>query len=84
VPEVIDEGITGFVVDTEEAAIAAIKPAASLDRRRIRATFERRFAARRMAEDYRRSYERLLGAGAVVPQRNLPCRPGTVTTPSSG
>jgi glycosyltransferase involved in cell wall biosynthesis len=41
VPEVIDEGVTGFVVDTEEAAIAAIERAANLDRRRIRATFER-------------------------------------------
>ena len=60
VPEVIDEGVTGFVADTEEAALAAIGRAASLDRRRIRATFERRFAARRMAEDYLRSYERLL------------------------
>src|SRR5262245_46672768 len=60
VPEVIDDGITGFVVDTEEAAIAAIERSATLDRRRIRATFERRFTARRMAQDYLRSYESLL------------------------
>lgn len=52
VPEVIDDGITGFVVDDEEGAIAATKRLRGLDRARIRRVFEERFTARRMAEDY--------------------------------
>jgi len=60
VPEVIDEGVTGFIVDNEDEALAAIKRVGELDRRRVRMTFERRFTARRMAEDYIHHYERLL------------------------
>jgi glycosyltransferase involved in cell wall biosynthesis len=60
VPEVIDEGITGFIVDNEDEAIAAIKRIGELDRQRVRATFERRFTARRMAEDYLLHYQSLL------------------------
>src|SRR5262249_4854791 len=40
VPEVIDEGVTGFVVDSEEQAIAAVRKLGDLDRRRVRARFE--------------------------------------------
>ncbi len=60
VPEVVDDGVTGIVVDNEGEAIAAIKRLSELDRRVIRATFERRFTVRRMAEDYARHYEALL------------------------
>jgi glycosyltransferase involved in cell wall biosynthesis len=56
VPEVIDEGITGFVVDDLESAAAAVHRAVGLDRRRVRETFERRFSATRMAQDYLRVY----------------------------
>jgi glycosyltransferase involved in cell wall biosynthesis len=59
VPEIIDDGVTGFIVDTEGEAVAAIGRLAELDRRKIRATFERRFSARRMAEDYVRIFETL-------------------------
>jgi glycosyltransferase involved in cell wall biosynthesis len=59
VPEVIADGVTGFVVDSHEEALAAIGRVDTLDRRRIRAEFERRFTARRMAEDYVQLYERL-------------------------
>jgi glycosyltransferase involved in cell wall biosynthesis len=62
VAEVVDEGVTGFVVENEDEAIAAVKRIGELDRRTIRATFERRFTARRMAEDYLRRYEALLRA----------------------
>jgi glycosyltransferase involved in cell wall biosynthesis len=62
VPEVIDEGVTGFVVDNEDEAIAAVKRIGELDRRTVRATFEKRFTARRMAEKYLRYYELLLRA----------------------
>jgi len=60
VPEVIDEGVTGFIVDNEEDAVAAVARVSELDRRLVRATFERRFNARRMTADYLRFYEKLL------------------------
>ena len=60
VPEVIDEGVTGFVVDNEDEALAAIRRVGELDRQTVRATFERRFTARRMANDYLRIYEKVL------------------------
>jgi glycosyltransferase involved in cell wall biosynthesis len=51
VPEVIEEGMTGFVVESEAQAVAAIGRIHRLDRRYIRARFEQRFTARRMAEE---------------------------------
>ena len=60
VPEVVDDGVTGFIVDDEDQAVAAIKRVGELDRKQVRATFEKRFSARRMAEDYLRHYESLL------------------------
>ena len=57
VPEVIDEGITGFVVETEEEAVQAIL---RLDELSLRAQFERRFTAERMAQDYVAHYGALI------------------------
>ena len=59
VPEVIDHGVTGFIVPDEAAAVRAIGNLGQLDRRRVRRQFERRFTARRMAEDYLSVYEEL-------------------------
>jgi glycosyltransferase involved in cell wall biosynthesis len=59
VPEVVDHGMTGFVVSDEEEAIQAIGRLGELDRRRIRTQFEKRFTARRMAEDYLNHYAAL-------------------------
>lgn len=59
VPEVIDEGVTGFVVDDEETAASAAERLHLLDRALVRTTFEQRFTARRMAEDYIRVYQHL-------------------------
>jgi glycosyltransferase involved in cell wall biosynthesis len=59
VPEVIDHGITGFVVDGEDQAIEAVGRIAELDRRRVRAHFEQRFSAARMAREYLAHYEAL-------------------------
>ncbi len=61
VPEVIDEGRTGFIVEDIAGAVAAIPRAAALDRAAIRAVFERRWTARRMAEEYLALYRRLAG-----------------------
>jgi glycosyltransferase involved in cell wall biosynthesis len=57
VPEIIENGVTGFIVDDEAQAIEAIERIGELDRYRIRAEFERRFTVRRMAEDYIRCYK---------------------------
>jgi len=62
VPEIIDEGVTGFVVSSEQEALTAIARVAQLDRRRIRATFERRFTASTMARAYVELYTQLLSA----------------------
>jgi glycosyltransferase involved in cell wall biosynthesis len=60
VPEVIDDGVTGFIVDNETEAAAATQRLRTLDRARIRRVFEERFTARRMAEDYVNIYRRLI------------------------
>ena len=60
VPEVVEEGVTGFVVDDEEQAVAALRRLHSLDRARVRRRFEERFTARRMAEDYLAIYRHLI------------------------
>jgi glycosyltransferase involved in cell wall biosynthesis len=60
VPEVIDEGVTGFIIRNEDEAVAAAQKLHLLDRRRIRQVFERRFSARRMAEDYIDAYRLLM------------------------
>jgi len=64
VPEVIDDGITGFVVGAEEQAVEAIKRLRELDRHRIRERFEERFTARRMAQDYILHYRDLIARSA--------------------
>jgi glycosyltransferase involved in cell wall biosynthesis len=60
VPEVIDHGVTGFIVDDEYGAVAAVAGLHALDRSRIRRVFEKRFTARRMAEDYLTIYRQLI------------------------
>jgi glycosyltransferase involved in cell wall biosynthesis len=60
VPEVLEDGVTGYIVNDMPAAIEAARRASSLDRRRIRETFERKFSARRMADDYLALYRELM------------------------
>src|SRR6266478_8850417 len=48
VPEVIDDGITGFIVMDEAEAVQAVKRVEDIDRRAIRRRFEQRFSAKRM------------------------------------
>ena len=52
VPEIIDDGVTGFIVESELQAIAAVSRLSLLSRRTVRAGFAARFTARRMAQDY--------------------------------
>jgi glycosyltransferase involved in cell wall biosynthesis len=62
VREVVEEGVTGFVVGDMDAAVEAALRAVYLDRAAIRRRFEARFTAPRMAADYLAIYERLVGA----------------------
>jgi len=59
VPEIVEDGVTGFIVDDEGHAVRALGRVGEIDRRRVRARFEQRFAAKRMAEEYVRYYETL-------------------------
>ena len=61
VPEVLDEGVTGFIVDSIDGAVKALEQVPHFDRKKCRKTFEKRFTATRMANDYMRVYERLVG-----------------------
>lgn len=60
VPEVLDDGITGFLVNSVEEAAAAVGRIGELDRAQIRAVFEKRFSVQRMVDDYLAAYELLL------------------------
>jgi glycosyltransferase involved in cell wall biosynthesis len=62
VPEVLEHGVTGFIVDDQAQAVAAAREIGRLDRAACRAVFERRFTARRMAEQYLDVYEALSAA----------------------
>ena len=66
VTEIIEPGVTGFVVDSLDEAIDAARRVHLLDRRRCRAEFEQRFTAARMTTDYLRIYEQLAVAEAAV------------------
>jgi glycosyltransferase involved in cell wall biosynthesis len=59
VPEIIQEGTNGFIVDSIDGAVEAVPRAANLDRRDVRAHFERRFSAERMTRDYVELYRRI-------------------------
>jgi glycosyltransferase involved in cell wall biosynthesis len=61
VREVVEDGVTGFIVESEEEAVHAItNRLGSLSRQGIRARFEERFTARRMANDYLDVYHQLI------------------------
>ncbi len=66
VPEVIDEGVTGYTVDTVEQAIGVLPKVLDLDRKRVRAVFDEKFTAARMARDYVKLYRKLLNKSAPL------------------
>jgi glycosyltransferase involved in cell wall biosynthesis len=74
VPEVIEEGVTGFIVENETQAIAAVHRLEQLDRRKIRSRFEERFSATRMAKEYEGLY-RKLAADAPQARARLDTQP---------
>jgi glycosyltransferase involved in cell wall biosynthesis len=65
-PEIVDHGVTGFIVDDVDEAVAAIPLARGLDRAAIRRRFEERFSVARMARDYLELYDEVLRRGALA------------------
>lgn len=68
VDEIVEDGVTGYVVEDEMSAAAAVRKVASLSRSAIRRRFEERFTARRMAEDYIRVYRKQTEGLRLRPQ----------------
>jgi glycosyltransferase involved in cell wall biosynthesis len=64
VPEILEDGVTGFIVEDEQGAIGATYRLAELSRSKIREKFEARFTARRMAQDYVSVYRSLIERSA--------------------
>jgi glycosyltransferase involved in cell wall biosynthesis len=62
VREVLEDGVSGFIVDTVEQGTLAVRRIANLDRAKVRSEFERRFTAGRMADCYLEIYDKLLHA----------------------
>jgi glycosyltransferase involved in cell wall biosynthesis len=60
VPEIVEDGLTGRIVSSVDEAVQAIPDLLALDRKAIRARFEERFSARRMASDYAKVYQTIL------------------------
>ncbi len=63
VPEIIDQDVTGAIVDTVEEAVRMLPHVMALDRGAVRRRFEQRFSATRMAKDYLQVYHSLLKQG---------------------
>jgi glycosyltransferase involved in cell wall biosynthesis len=82
VPEVIDGGVTGSIVESREEGIKRLPAVLSLDRRAVRRRFEERFSAERMAKDYLNAYRSLLASipGAAKDNRIAPRRSGAAKT----
>jgi glycosyltransferase involved in cell wall biosynthesis len=66
VPEIIEHGVTGYIVSSVEEAVAAAQTIKNIDRSECRSQFERRFSAPRMASDYLHLYDR------VISERHFP------------
>ena len=71
VPEVIDHGVTGFIVESIDESLRALDKIEHFDRSRCRRVFEKRFSAARMAADYVKIYERLLETKVRIRPKRL-------------
>jgi glycosyltransferase involved in cell wall biosynthesis len=82
IPEIIDDGITGFVCENLSEMAEAVARIPLIDRRRCRAAFDARFTADRMARDYVALYERIVEETTVRPapkRRTRSVRPLTTS-----
>jgi glycosyltransferase involved in cell wall biosynthesis len=71
VSEVVEDGITGKVVESEDEAVAKLPEILSYDRRTVRQRFQERFTATRMAKDYVRAYRKLLKMHTVTGEESI-------------
>jgi glycosyltransferase involved in cell wall biosynthesis len=73
VPEVINDGVSGRIVESVDEAVAAVAHVRTMDRRKVRRSFEGRFVARRMAQRYVEAYQLVLGSH-VAPVKGIAAR----------
>ena len=66
VPEVVDDGVSGFIVRSTKQAVDAVRRVGELSREQVRASFERRFTVERMTRNYVDVYARLIADGAAA------------------
>ena len=78
VPEIVEDGLTGVVVDTIEEATEALPRVIALDRKKVRQRFEQRFFGTRMAKDYVSVYRSLLASKFLTAR--IACGTGTART----
>ncbi len=88
VPEIIEDGVTGFIVDDVEEAVEAVKKIPSLDRSRIRKCFEKKYTDKIMAQNYEKLYQELIGArkarqAAIRPYQSSRAKEEVATVASS-
>ena len=84
VPEVVEDGLTGAIVDTMDEAIAALPRVIALDRKKVRQRFEQRFSAARMAKDYVAVYRSLLAAQSKAGDEDRNDQPPLITNVAPG
>jgi hypothetical protein len=82
VPEVIHDGVSGYIVNSELEFLAAIDRSGDISRAAVRQDFETRFTSKRMAQDYVRIYERLLKRPAARPSQFQRSGAGNEAVPS--
>ena len=85
-PEIVDDGVSGFIVEDAQEAVRAVERIGALSRRDVRHCFERRFTAERMAQDYLAIYRRLLASReelgqAIQPPRLRPTNSNAAPSP---
>jgi glycosyltransferase involved in cell wall biosynthesis len=85
VPEVITEGVSGFVIDNMDDAVSAVERVAIFDRAACRREFETRFSVTRMTQDYVKLYESIVGVKpavkpAVVGVKPAPAEPAEASS----
>jgi glycosyltransferase involved in cell wall biosynthesis len=76
IPEIIEDGVTGKIVGSEEEAIAALPAILAYDRREVRQRFEERFTAARMAQDYVSTYRQSMKTRTASPRARQPALNG--------